>query len=62
MRALIVTADDVGLHPTQAEDSLELGDSFEIDARRNADHFARLSGLPGQDVAQGRLAKLRDGG
>jgi XTP/dITP diphosphohydrolase len=42
----VVFPDDVGLHPTQAEDSLELGDSFEINARRKAEHFARLSGLP----------------
>jgi XTP/dITP diphosphohydrolase len=42
----VVFPDDVGLYPTQAEDSLELGDSFEINARRKAEHFARLSGLP----------------
>ena len=42
----VVFPDDVGLHQTQAEDLLELGDSFEINARRKAEHFARLSGLP----------------
>jgi XTP/dITP diphosphohydrolase len=42
----VVFPDDVGLYPTQAEDSLELGDSFEINARRKAEHFGRLSGLP----------------
>ena len=42
----VVFPDDVGLHPTSAEDSLELGDSFETNARRKAEHFARLSGLP----------------
>jgi XTP/dITP diphosphohydrolase len=42
----VVFPDDVGLYPTQAEDSLELGDSFETNARRKAEHFARLSGLP----------------
>jgi XTP/dITP diphosphohydrolase len=42
----VVFPDDVGLYPTHAEDSLELGDSFEINARRKAEHFARLSGLP----------------
>jgi XTP/dITP diphosphohydrolase len=42
----VVFPDDVGLCPTQAEDFLELGDSFEINARRKAEHFARLSGLP----------------
>ena len=41
----VVLPDDVGLHPTRVEDSLELGDSFEINARRKAEHFARLSGL-----------------
>ena len=42
----VVFPDDVGLHPTPAEDSLELGDSFEVNARRKAEHFVRLSGLP----------------
>jgi XTP/dITP diphosphohydrolase len=42
----VVFPDDVGLCPTQAEDFLELGDSFETNARRKAEHFARLSGLP----------------
>lgn len=42
----VVFPDDVGLYRMQAEDSLELGDSFEINARRKAEHFARLSGLP----------------
>ena len=41
----VVFPEDVGLHPTQAEDSLELGDSFETNARRKAEHFARLGGL-----------------
>jgi XTP/dITP diphosphohydrolase len=42
----VVFPDEVGLHPSQAEDALELGDSFEINARRKAEHFARRSGLP----------------
>jgi XTP/dITP diphosphohydrolase len=42
----VVFPDDVGLYPTQAEDMLELGETFEINARRKAEHFARLSGLP----------------
>ena len=42
----VVFPDDVGIHPNQAEESLELGDSFETNARRKAEHFARLSGLP----------------
>ena len=42
----VVFPDDVGLHQARAEDLLELGDSFEINARRKAEHFAGLSGLP----------------
>ena len=42
----VVFPDDLGLYPKHAEDSLELGDSFEINARRKAEYFARLSGLP----------------
>jgi XTP/dITP diphosphohydrolase len=38
--------DDIGLYPAPAEDLLELGDTFEANARRKAEHFARLSGLP----------------
>lgn len=42
----VVFPDDVGLYPAQAEDLLELGGTFEINARKKAEHFARLSGLP----------------
>jgi XTP/dITP diphosphohydrolase len=42
----VVFPDDVGLYPTSAEDGLELGDTFEANARRKAEHFSRLSGLP----------------
>ena len=42
----LVFPDDVGLYPTQAENLLELGETFEVNARRKAEHFARLSGLP----------------
>jgi XTP/dITP diphosphohydrolase len=42
----VVFPDDVGIYPNRAEESRELGDSFEINARRKAEHFARLSGLP----------------
>ncbi len=42
----VVFPDDVGLYPIQAEELLEVGDSFETNARRKAEHFARLSGLP----------------
>jgi XTP/dITP diphosphohydrolase len=38
--------DDIGIYPDRAEDSLELGDSFETNARRKAEYFARLSGVP----------------
>jgi XTP/dITP diphosphohydrolase len=42
----VVFPDDIGRYPTQAEDLLELGETFEANARRKAEHFARLSGLP----------------
>jgi XTP/dITP diphosphohydrolase len=42
----VVFPDDVGLYPRREEDSLELGESFESNARHKAEHFARLSGLP----------------
>jgi XTP/dITP diphosphohydrolase len=42
----VVFPDDVGLPSTPAEDMLELGETFEANARRKAEHFARLSGLP----------------
>ena len=42
----VVFPDDVGVHPAPAEDGLELGDSFEANARRKAEYFARRSGLP----------------
>ncbi len=38
--------DDVGLAPRSEEDALELGDTFEINARHKAEYFARRSGLP----------------
>jgi XTP/dITP diphosphohydrolase len=42
----VVFPDDVGLYPARAEDLLELGETFEANARRKAEHFIRLSGLP----------------
>ncbi len=42
----VVFPDDVGIYPKQAEDALELAESFEANARRKAEYFARLSGLP----------------
>ena len=38
--------DDVGLPAETAEDALELGDSFEANARSKAEYFARRTGLP----------------
>ncbi|MBA3316969.1 MAG: non-canonical purine NTP pyrophosphatase [Gemmatimonadales bacterium] len=42
----VVFPDDIGLYPKPAEEALELGESFEANARRKAEYFARLSGLP----------------
>jgi XTP/dITP diphosphohydrolase len=42
----VVFPDDAGLYPSQAEDRLELGETFETNARQKAEYFARLSGLP----------------
>lgn len=42
----VVFPDDVGLWENPIEDTLELAESFEGNARRKAEHFARLSGLP----------------
>jgi XTP/dITP diphosphohydrolase len=41
----VVFPDEIGLPQLPAEDGLELGDSFEINARRKAEYFARLSSL-----------------
>jgi len=38
--------DDVGLAPRSDEDALELGETFEANARHKAEYFARRSGLP----------------
>lgn len=38
--------DDVGIWEDPAEEALELGDSFEANARAKAEYFARRSGLP----------------
>jgi XTP/dITP diphosphohydrolase len=42
----IVFPDDIWLRETSDGDALEVGDSFEINARRKAEYFARLSSLP----------------
>jgi XTP/dITP diphosphohydrolase len=42
----VVFPDDLGLFESPAEAALELAESFEGNARRKAEHFARLSGFP----------------
>lgn len=42
----VVFPDDVGLFQTAAEERLELGETFEANARHKAEYFSRLSGLP----------------
>jgi XTP/dITP diphosphohydrolase len=41
-----VFPDEAGVPPDPAEDGLELGDSFEANARAKAAYFARRTGLP----------------
>jgi XTP/dITP diphosphohydrolase len=42
----VVFPDGVGLLPSSAEDTLEVGESFETNARHKAEYFARLTGMP----------------
>ena len=42
----VVFPDDLGLWETPVEETLELAESFEANARHKAEHFARLTGLP----------------
>jgi len=42
----VVFPEDVGLWETELETTLETAESLEGNARRKAEHFARLSGLP----------------
>jgi XTP/dITP diphosphohydrolase len=42
----VVFPDDVGLWESPIEETLEISESFEGNARRKAEHFARLSSLP----------------
>ena len=42
----VVFPDEIGLDELPAEATLETGDSFESNARRKAEYFARLSSLP----------------
>jgi XTP/dITP diphosphohydrolase len=42
----VMFPDEVGLWESPVEDMLEVAESFEGNARRKAEHFARLAGLP----------------
>ena len=42
----IVFPDDIWLHESSAGDPVEVGDSFEANARHKAEYFVRLSSLP----------------
>ena len=42
----VVFPDDVGVWESEAEEGLELSDSFETNARHKAEYFARKSGVP----------------
>jgi len=42
----VVFPEDVGIWESPIEDTLEVSESFEGNARRKAEHFARLAGLP----------------
>jgi XTP/dITP diphosphohydrolase len=42
----VVFPDEAGLWESPVEDTLEVAETFEGNARRKAEHFARLTGLP----------------
>lgn len=42
----VVFPDDAGVFESPAEEALELGETFEANARQKAEYFARRSGLP----------------
>ena len=42
----IVFPDDAGVFESAGEEALELGETFEANARHKAEYFARRSGLP----------------
>lgn len=42
----VVFPDDAGVYESPAEEALELGETFEANARHKAEYFARRSGLP----------------
>src|SRR5207244_109015 len=44
--AEVIAPDEAGLREDPIEDTLELAETFEGNARRKAEHFARRSGLP----------------
>lgn len=45
-RLEVVFPDELGLWESPAEETLETAETFEGNARRKAEHFARLTGLP----------------
>ena len=42
----ILLPDEAGVFESAGEDALELGETFEANARHKAEYFARRSGLP----------------
>ena len=42
----VVVPDGLGILPSVAEDALEIGESFETNARHKAEYFAKLTGMP----------------
>ncbi len=42
----VVFPDDIGILPSSAEDALEVGESFEANARLKAEFFAKRTGMP----------------
>ncbi|MGH7497656.1 MAG: non-canonical purine NTP pyrophosphatase [Gemmatimonadales bacterium] len=42
----VVFPDEIGIYQSSPEELLELGESFQANARAKAEHFARTSGLP----------------
>ncbi|MEP6572853.1 MAG: non-canonical purine NTP pyrophosphatase [Gemmatimonadota bacterium] len=42
----VLFPDDAGVAESSAEETLEVGDSFQTNARLKAEHFVRLTGLP----------------
>jgi XTP/dITP diphosphohydrolase len=42
----VVFPDEIGILPSSGEDALEVGESFEANARRKAEFFAKRTGMP----------------